>query len=129
MNPSQASRRAEPAISDIVMMDALPLGRALRARQVSCVEVMIAYLDHIDRFNPQVNAIISMRDRKDLLAEATLRDAQLKRGEDLGPLHGMPQAIKDLAATKDIPTTQGSPIFKDNVPAEDALFVERMRNA
>jgi amidase len=129
MNPPQAARRAEPAISDIVMMDALPLGRALRARQLSCVEVMNAYLDHIDRFNPTVNAVISMRERKELIAEATLRDEQLKRGEDLGPLHGMPQAIKDLAATKGIPTTQGSPIFKDNIPTEDALFVERMRKA
>jgi amidase len=130
MTPQQqAARKAEPAISDIVMMDALPLGRALRAKQLSCVDVMNAYLDHIERFNPKVNAIISMRDRKALIAEATQRDEQLKRGEDLGPLHGMPQAIKDLAATKGILTTQGSPIYKDTVPTEDALIVERARNA
>ena len=129
MPPPQTAVRAEPAISDIVMMDALPLGRAIRARQLSCVEVMNAYLDHIERFNPKVNAIISMRERKALVAEATLRDEQLKRGEDMGPLHGMPQAIKDLAATKGIPTTQGSPIYKDVIPDADALFVERMRNA
>jgi amidase len=129
MTNQQAARRTEPAVSDIVMMDALALGRALRARELSCVDVMNAYLDHIERFNPKVNAIISMRERKELIAEATLRDEQLGRGEDLGPLHGMPQAIKDLAATKGIPTTQGSPIFKDNIPDADALFVERMRNA
>lgn len=130
MTPQQqAARKAEPAISDIVMMDALPLGRALRAKQLSCVDVMNAYLDHIERFNPKVNAIISMRDRKELIAEATQRDEQLRRGEDLGPLHGMPQAIKDLAATKGILTTQGSPIYKDTIPAEDALIVERARNA
>ena len=129
MTPPQTAVRAEPAVSDIVMMDALPLGRAIRARQLSCVEVMNAYLDHIERFNPKVNAIISMRERKALVAEATLRDEQLKRGEDMGPLHGMPQAIKDLAATKGIPTTQGSPIYKDVIPDTDALFVERMRNA
>jgi amidase len=129
MTNQQAARRTEPAVSDIVMMDALPLGRALRARQLSCVEVMNAYLDHIDRFNPKVNAIVSLRDRKELIAEAAQRDEQLKRGEDMGPLHGMPQAIKDLAAARGIPFTQGSPIFKDTVPADDALFVERMRNA
>ena len=116
MNPPQAARKAEPAVSDIVMMDALPLGRAIRAKQISCVEVMNAYLDHIDRFNPKVNAIISMRERKDLVADAQTRDEQLKRGEDMGPLHGMPQAIKDLAATKGIRTTQGSPIYKDVDP-------------
>lgn len=128
---TEANHRATvaPAISDIVMMDALPLGQALRARKLSCVEVMNAYLDHIDRFNPAVNAIISLRERKELIAEAEQRDAQLRRGEDMGPLHGMPQAIKDLAATKGLRTTQGSPIFKDTVPAADALFVERMRNA
>jgi amidase len=129
MNPPQAALKAEPAVSDIVMMDALPLGRALRAKQLSCVEVMNAYLDHIDRFNSKVNAIISMRERKDLIAEAAQRDEQLRRGEDMGPLHGMPQAIKDLAATKGIRTTQGSPIYKDNIPTEDALIVERARNA
>src|SRR5687768_2847862 len=129
MTPQQAARKAEPAISDIVMMDALPLGKALRAKQLSCVEVMNAYLDHIDRFNPKVNAIVSMRERKELIAEAALRDDQLRRGEDMGPLHGMPQAIKDLAATKGIPTTQGSPIHKNTIPAEDALIVERARNA
>src|SRR5690606_25506013 len=104
------------AISDIVMMDALPLGRAIRAKSVSCVEVMTAFLDHIDRINPHVNAMISMRERGDLIAEARTRDEQLARGEDMGPLHGIPQAIKDLAATKGIRTTQGSPIFKDTVP-------------
>jgi amidase len=118
-----------PTISDIVMMDALPLGQALRARRLSCVEVMNAYLDHIERFNPTVNAIISLRERKDLIAEAGQRDDQFRRGEDMGPLHGMPQAIKDLAATKGLRTTQGSPIFKDTVPSADALFVERMRKA
>lgn len=117
------------SISDIVMLDALALGKALRAKQLSCSEVMTAYLDHIDRFNPFVNAIISMRDRSELMAEARTRDEQLARGEDMGPLHGIPQAIKDLAATKGIRTTQGSPIFKDTVPDADALFVERMRKA
>ena len=126
---TQTAPREKSGISDIVMMDALPLGKALRAKKLSCVEVMTAYLDHIDRFNPQVNAIVSLRERKDLLAEAATRDAQLARGEDMGPLHGLPQAIKDLASTKGLRTTQGSPIFKDTIPEADSLFVERMRNA
>jgi len=129
MTPAQAARKTEPAVSDIVMMDALPLGRALRAKQLSCVEVMNAYLDHIDRFNPKVNAIVSLRERSELIAEAAQRDEQLRRGEDMGPLHGLPQAIKDLAATKGIRSTQGSPIYKDTIPDADALIVERARNA
>ena len=116
-------------ISDIVLMDALALGAAIRAKKISCVEVMTAFLDHIDRFNPKVNAIVSLRGRSDLLGEARERDAQVARGEILGPLHGLPQAIKDLAAAKGLPTTMGSPLFRDNIAVADAIFVERMRNA
>jgi len=115
--------------SDIVMMDALALAGAIRARQVSCVEVMTAYLDHIEKLNPKVNAIVALQDRADLLGQARERDAQLARGEAIGPLHGFPHAVKDLAPVRGIRTTMGSPIFKDNVPAADSAMVERLRKA
>ena len=115
--------------SDIVMMDALALSRAIKSKQVSCVEVMNAYLDHIDALNPRVNAIVSLQDRDGLLRQAKARDEQLARGEHCGWMHGFPQAIKDLVATKGIRTTQGSRIFKDFVPAADAVVVERMKRA
>ncbi len=116
-------------VSDIVLMDSLALGAAIRTKKVSCVEVMTAFLDHIDMLNPKINAIVSLRGRGELLAEARERDAQVARGEILGPLHGLPQAIKDLVAAKGLPTTMGSPLFRDNIAAADALFVERMRKA
>src|ERR1700747_1247763 len=81
---------------DIVMLDAVALAGAIRDRQVSCVEVMTAYLDHIERINPLANAIVAMEDRPALLGQASERDAQLARGEYLGPLHGFPYAVKDL---------------------------------
>lgn len=115
--------------SDIVMMDGVTLASAIRARQVSCVEVMAAYLDHIEKINPKVNAIVALQDRAGLLAQAGERDAQLSRGESMGPLHGFPHAVKDLQPVKGIRTTQGSPIFKDFVPAVDNLMVERLRQA
>ena len=115
--------------SDIVMMDAVALGIAIHARQVSCVEVMAAYLDHIERLNPRVNAIVALQDRALLLTEAAERDAQLARGEPLGPLHGFPHAVKDTQPVKGIRSTQGSPIFQDFVPAADSLMVERLRQA
>ena len=111
------------------MMGACALSQAIRTRAVSCVEVMRSYLDHIDRLNPVVNAIVSRQDPGDLLRQARGRDDELARGEWRGWMHGFPQAIKDLAATAGITTTLGSPLFKDNVPAVDSIFVERMKTA
>ena len=87
---------------------------------------MQAYLDRIGALNPTYNAIISLQPADLLLRQADERDAQLARGEDLGWLHGIPQAIKDLTATAGIRTTQGSPIFRRNVPAADHSLVERL---
>src|ERR1700682_5931988 len=90
---------------------------------------MTAYLDHIDRLNPKVNAIVALEDRIKLLAQAADRDVQLARGEPMGGLHGSPHAVKDLQAVKGIRPTQGSPILKDFVPAADSLMVDRLRQA
>jgi amidase len=114
---------------DIVLMDAAALTKAIHSRQVSCIDVMSAYLDHIERINPQVNAIVALQERADLLMQARERDAQLARGESMGPLHGFPHAVKDLQAVKGIRMTLGSPILKNFVPSADGLMVERLRRA
>jgi amidase len=111
------------------MMEASTLSDAIVSRSVSCVEVMTAYLDHIETFNPKVNAIVALQDRKGLMAQAHERDAQVARGEIMGPLHGFPQAVKDLAWVKGIVSTSGSPILKDFIPTQDSLPVERLRAA
>jgi len=111
----------------IVDWDATELSRAIHARQVSCEEVMRAYLAQIQRFNPRVNALVSLRDADDVLAEARERDRELDQGQSRGWMHGMPQAIKDLAATKGLRTTLGSPLFAEHVPTEDAISVARVR--
>jgi len=107
-------------VSEIVMMSATELAQAIQSRSVSCAEVMSAYLDHIGRMNSHVNAIVSLQDRDELMKQARERDEALGRGHLMGWLHGFPQAIKDLASTKGIRTTQGSPILADFVPQEDA---------
>ncbi|HEX4765769.1 MAG TPA: amidase [Lichenihabitans sp.] len=113
--------------TDIVSLGAVDLSRAIHARQVSCVEVMRAYLDRIARLNPKVNAIVALQDPTHLLREAEARDADLARGESRGPLHGFPQAVKDLDAVRGLPCTQGSPIFRDTVAETDSIMVERLR--
>jgi Asp-tRNA(Asn)/Glu-tRNA(Gln) amidotransferase A subunit family amidase len=115
--------------ADLVLLDAVDLSQLIRRRTVSCVEVMGAYLDHIEEFNPRVNAIVALQPRAGLLAQASERDRQLRRGEYLGWMHGFPHAVKDLAAAAGLPHTSGSPIYKDRIATTDALFVKRIKDA
>lgn len=108
---------------------AVDLARMIRSGEISAVDVMTACLDHIEATNPHVNAIISLRPRAELMAEAAAADEARARGDALGPLHGLPQAVKELAAVKGLRTTLGSPLFADQIPAADAFFVARMRAA
>lgn len=120
---------AVEGISSLVMMDGIALSQAIKSKQLSCVEVMAAYLDHIETHNPRVNAIISMPPREALLAEANQRDAQLTSGQYLGWMHGFPFAVKDNLPVKGMPFTRGSPLFKDFVAPADAIVVERTKAA
>jgi amidase len=111
---------------DLCFLPAAELARRIRAREVSCVEVMEAHLAQIDRVNPQVNAIVTLLPER-ALAGARAADEALTRGEAAGPLHGLPVAHKDLALTRGVRTTFGSPIFAEHVPERDELIVERLR--
>jgi amidase len=107
---------------------AVELLRLYRARRVSPLEVMQALLARIDAVNPQVNAIVTLA-RDAALWNARRATAVLKRGAALPPLFGVPVAIKDVTPTAGIRTTHGSKLFEDHVPAEDALVVQRLREA
>ena len=109
-------------------MTARELALHIRQRDLSAVEVMEAHLRQIEQVNPTVNAIITLLPER-AMDGARAADAALARGEAVGPLHGLPVAHKDLTATKGIRTTRGSLLFKDNVPDQDALVVERLRLA
>ena len=113
----------------IVALSAVDLAAAIRSRRLSCVEVMVACLDQVERLNPGVNAIVALQDRGDLLRQAREKDAELARGEATPPLHGLPHAVKDLAAVAGIPFTRGSPLFRDFVAPADSLQTERLRAA
>ena len=105
------------------------LSAAIRARRISCREVMRAFLERIDAVNPVHNAIVALRPADELLAEADAHDRLLADGRWLGVLHGVPQAIKDLASTQGLVTTKGTRILRSDVPDADSLHVERMRAA
>jgi len=117
------------APTDPCELDAGSLSRLLHRREISCRELMAAFLRRIEQFNPRYNAIVSLRDPQSLLAEADAHDAALAAGRSRGWMHGLPVAVKDLSDVGGLPTTMGSPIFRDNIAAADGLVPARMRAA
>jgi Asp-tRNA(Asn)/Glu-tRNA(Gln) amidotransferase A subunit family amidase len=120
--------RVTQEASGLVELGVADLAGRIAAREVSCVEVMGTYLDRIDRLNPQVNSIVARRDRDELLAEAAERDRALAAGP-VGPLHGVPFAVKDLTEVAGQPWVAGSPVHRDRIGLVDAPFVARVRAA
>ena len=125
MNDTSKTPSPDP---ELVFAPARDLVRRLTARELGAEELMNRFLARIDEVNPAVNAIVTL-DREAALEGARTADAALARGEPPGPLHGLPVAVKDLTLTRGIRTTFGSPIYRDFVPDEDALYVERLRAA
>ncbi len=111
----------------IVEWDAVALSRRIHRREVSCVEVLDAFLAQIDRLNPTVNAIVGRQPVEPLRAQAQALDEKLGQGVDLGPMHGFPQAPKDILPAAGLPTTKGSPIYRGQLGAADSAAFERMR--
>ena len=116
-------------LQTLAELGALDLSRAIHQKHVSCREVMAATLTQVDRLNPDSNAIVHRVDQELLLQQADQRDTQLMRGESMGWMHGIPQAIKDLANVQGLRTTLGSPLMKDFVASEDGLMAQRMKAA
>lgn len=124
-----SNRNAPMSSNSIVLTTACELAEAIRSRTVSCVEVMESYLDRIDRVNPEINAIVSLRPRDVLLHEARERDRELANAGPRGWMHGFPAAVKDLDPVKGMTWTSGSPIFRNRIAEADSIQVERMRAA
>lgn len=103
--------------------------QAVRGGELSCAELLEATFARIDACNATLNALVSLQDRDPLREAAAQADADLRQGLDRGPLHGMAQAVKDLAPVAGLTTTMGSTLFKQHVPTVDAIFVERMRRS
>jgi amidase len=113
--------------SDITELDAVSLSQAIRDRQLSCVDTLDAFLAQITRLNPQVNALVALQPEEALRQQARQLDEELARGHWRGPLHGFPQAPKDIMPVRGLVTTNGSPIYKERVSTTDAVVVERVR--
>ena len=113
-------------MNEILNRDAVDLAAMIARREISAAELMEATLARIDEVNPKLNAIVAQIDFDAAMDLARAAD----RGPVKGPMHGLPLAIKDLADAKGLPTSMGSPVYKDAGPApKDDIMVARMRAA
>ena len=114
-------------MEDLADRSASELARLVRSREISPVEVVEDCLARVERFNPAVNALVTLNPRA--LDEADELERRLVRGEDIGLLAGLPVGIKDVTPVAGLRTTYGSTLYRDHVPTEDALVVQRLRAA
>lgn len=108
-------------------LDARTIAAAVRRGETRARAVVEEHLAHIAETNPRLNAIVTVSDR--VLADADALDARVARGQDVGPLAGVPFTVKDLIATAGVRTTAASRALADHVPEVDAPSVAAMRAA
>ena len=118
----------ENSKSNIPFLSAAATVSAIRAKEVSSVEVVQAYLERIDRLDPTLKAYITVC-REEALTAAGRLDSALARGEAAGPLAGVTVAVKDQFQTAGILATNGSKVYQDFVPTEDATVVSKIKHA
>ena len=123
-----ATRPARAAVADLDFASALDAARAIRAGQVSSVELTRLTFERIDRFNPKLNAIVNVL-RDAALARAREADQAPAKGTVWGPLHGVPITIKETFGIKGVRHTAGAPFLAQHIASEDAVVVERLRRA
>lgn len=114
--------------ADIPFLSASGLSELIKKREISSVEAVEAYLDRIDSLNGKLYAYLTVC-RDEALQAAREADQALTQGRDLGPMHGIPLAVKDQIYSAGIRTTGGSPIFNDFVPDEDATVIANLKSA
>src|SRR6266542_3288840 len=112
---------------ELCALPARELAARLRAGQVTAVDVLDAHLARVEKHNPALNAVVSL-DAERARRQAEAADAALRRGEPLGPLHGVPMTIKDAYDVAGLRTTVGTPIL-DRVADEDSTVAARLRAA
>src|ERR1700737_2894055 len=126
--PAPRSARRAPMTADLVHRSAVELAGLIRARTISPLELVQAYLARIDRWNEALGAYVTVC-RERAREEARAAEQALGHGAPLGPLHGVPFAVKDQFDTAGVRTTSGSRLHRDRVPTEDASVVARLRSA
>ena len=108
-------------MSDLALRPAHALADAVRRRDVSSRELLEHYLGRVERLNSPLNAVVTV-DADGALKAADAADEAIARGDDVGPLHGVPMTVKDTYLTAGMRTTCGLPAW-DHVPDHDACLL------
>jgi amidase len=112
-------------MTELHFASAVDLVRRIKAREISAEALLEHFLDRVEAYNPKLNAIIWM-DADKARARARDADAALARGEDWGPLHGLPMTVKESYNLTGSPTTFGDPALKDNISSDNAVVTDRL---
>ena len=114
--------------ADIAFAPVTKLSRWIEHRELTSERLTHIYLNRIEQFDPRLRSVITLT--RDLaLAQAKKADAEIAAGKYRGPLHGIPWGAKDLLDTANIPTTYGAEPFRNRIPVQDAVVVQRLEDA
>ena len=113
---------------DILYMPVRELGKRIRSRQISPVELAENYLARSERLGPKLNAYVTIT-RELALQQARVAEKEIAAGKYRGPLHGIPYAAKDLLAVKGYPTTWGAKPYAHQMFDYNATVIERLNEA
>ena len=114
--------------SDLTFASAADIATLIARGEVSSLELLEHYCSRIDRYDPKLNAIVWQR-REEARVQAKIADQAVQKGEDVGPLHGIPMTIKESFDVIGFPSTWGLPEQKNNYPQHDALAVTRLKKS
>ncbi len=126
--PSRTARERSATLTELSQQEAGELAKAIRTKALSSRELLEVYLTRIDAANPRLNAVVTM-DPDGARRAASAADDAVARGDDLGPLHGLPITVKDALETAGMRSTGGATELRDHVPTTDAPAIARLKAA
>jgi amidase len=115
-------------MDELAFADATSLAAKIKSKEISALELLEHYLTRVEKYNPEINAVVCMQ-QEIARQRAQAADDALAKGEYWGPLHGVPMTVKESFNIKGLPSTQGDLVLKDNIASEDALACQRLQDA
>lgn len=114
-------------MENIVFESATTILKLIKTKQITIEFVTISFLNHIEKFNPKINAVTELRDKNDIITEAKEKDRLLQSGMAKGDLFGLPLTIKDSFWVKGLKNSNGDPFYRNSIATKDAFVVHSVK--